>query len=327
METTSLAESAGSAVGRVLRWTLFILVLAAVGWALVRQFRAIDFSELHFSLMPVCVAIVMLVGVSVVQMISYRSLLAAYVDPPPWRAMAAVAWVPPLGKYVPGKVAALLGAIYMLRRFSVPAAVAVSVVLVLDGVAVLAGLICGAPLLLWEPVAQVLPGGWWYCGGLVLVGVLCLHPRVFDGLANSLLRRLRKPPLPKALGLKDYAVPLICAFSQWILAGLALWWMTRSVADVAVDRMGVFVSIAALAMTASYLALFAPGGLGVREGIYLATLSAVPGVGPKAAVVAALMRLAQTLVELGLAAAGALLLRGSMRLRQPEPTVDSPDPV
>lgn len=304
----------------LLRFAIFAAVLGFVGWALVVQFRRVEWSAVSFKPLPVLLATVCLVGVSTVQMISYRFLLAAYVVPPPWRAMAAVAWIPPLGKYVPGKVAALLGAMYMLRRFSVPAAVAVSVVLVLDGLAVIAGLICGSPLLLWEPVRRVLPGGWIYCGVMIIAGITCLHPAVFGRLVNFGLKKLGRPQLPRMPDVAHYLVPVLCAFAQWLLAGLGLWWMSRSVAEVPVDRIGLFISIAALAMTISYLAIFAPGGLGVREAIYLGTLSAIPGIGPKAAIIVAAMRITQTLVELGLAGVGTVLLRRSDGLVAPAAT-------
>jgi hypothetical protein len=292
----------------LIKYALLLAVLVFVGWALVHNFRQIDFSTVEFAAVPIVLAVLFLVGVSTVQMISYRALLGAYAHAPPWRAMAAVAWVPPLGKYVPGKVAALLGAMVMLRRFNIPAAVAVSVVLVLDGLAVIAGLITGSPLLLWDPIERVLPGGWIYCAIVVIAGAVCLHPAVFGRLVNVALKKLNRPGLPKMPDLAHYAVPILCAFSQWALAGLALWWMTRSVADIEVKQLPLFISIAALAMTVSYLAIFAPGGLGVREAIYLGTLTTI--IGPKAAIVVAAMRLAQTIVEVSLAGIGVLLLRG-----------------
>jgi uncharacterized membrane protein YbhN (UPF0104 family) len=52
---------------------------------------------------------------------------------------------------------------------------------------------------------------------------------------------------------------------------------------------------------------FTPGGLGIREGLYLLTLG--PTVGPAAAIVVVAMRVVQTLIEVLLAAVGAMLLR------------------
>ena len=60
-------------------------------------------------------------------------------------------------------------------------------------------------------------------------------------------------------------------------------------------------------MTVSYLMPFTPGGLGIREGLYLLTLG--PTVGPAAAIVVVAMRVVQTLIEVLLAGVGAMLLR------------------
>jgi len=56
-----------------------------------------------------------------------------------------------------------------------------------------------------------------------------------------------------------------------------------------------------------YLAPFAPGGLGVREAVFQATLVLI--VHEQAAIAVITMRLIQTLVEVLMAAAGALLMR------------------
>jgi glycosyltransferase 2 family protein len=299
----------------LIKWTLFLLVIYFVGRALWQQFEQIEWATVQFRAWPVAAAVVCMLGVSSVQMISYRMLLAAYAHAPSWLNMAAVAWVPPLGKYVPGKIASIAGAVYLLRRLDVPPAVALSVVLVLDGLAVVAGLITGAPLLMWEPVRQYLPSAWMWCIAMIVGGIIVLHPRVFGTLVNVALRRLKRPPLERLPSLRCYIVPVICAFTQWLFAGMALWFMTRAITDeVPITRLPLFVSIAALAMTISYLALFAPGGLGVREEIYRRTLTII--LGPQSALIVVAMRLAQTLVEILVASIGLLVLR-SMKRRVP----------
>ena len=311
--TTAETQAAfGGYFKAFIKWTLFLLVVYFVGRALWHQLQEIDWATVQFRAWPVIAAVVCLLGVSSVQMISYRMLLAAYAHAPDWLSMAAVAWVPPLGKYVPGKIASIAGAVYLLRRFDVPPAVALSVVLVLDGLAVVAGLITGAPLLLWDPIRQYLPSAWIWCLAMIIGGLVVLHPRTFGVLINFALRRLRRPPLQRMPSLRYYIVPVICAFSQWFFAGLALWFMTRAITDeVPITRLPLFISIAALAMTISYLALFAPGGLGVREEIYRRTLTLI--LGPQAALIVVAMRLAQTLVEIVVASLGLLVLRGMRR--------------
>ena len=108
---------------------------------------------------------------------------------------------------------------------------------------------------------------------------------------------------------------MLASFGQWLFAGLALWLMTDAVVDVPISRLPLFIASAALAMTVSYLTPFAPGGIGIREGLYLLTLG--PLVGPTTAVVVVAMRVIQTVIEILLAGAGAWLMRSTPESRAP----------
>lgn len=296
-----------TALKSTLKSVLFLLVLIGVGYAIYQQWQRIDFAQVTVRPVPMVLALGMLIGVSTVQMISYRTLLQAYAHAPQWRAMLAVAWVPPLGKYIPGKVAALMAAMALLKRFSIPTAVAVSVVLVLDGLAVLAGLISGLPVLYWEPVRNIVPWAWVVCIPVIVIGVMCLWPGIFGRLINTLLTRLGKSPLPRLPTAREYLIPVLCAFLQWGLAGLSLMWMVESITDQDQwSRLPLYISFAALSQTIGYLALFAPGGIGVREAILLAGLS--PLVGPLVGLIVPLRALAQIAVDVMLACIGLSIL-------------------
>lgn len=261
-------------------------------------------------------------GTALVQLVIFRLLLMAYFGKVPWRVMMVVSWIPPLGKYIPGKVAALAGTIYLLRRHGIPATIAFSVAVIQDGMAVIAGLMVAAPLLGWAPVRQMIPGAWTWCGLVLVAGVIFLHPRVFTLLANFGLKLLGRETLRTSITLRDYAGPLIVTFGQWFFMGLALWFVTRSIAGAALapGEIPFFIAIAALGMTIGYLALISPGGIGVREGIFFLALTPVVGK-EHAAVVTVAMRVVQTLVEIVLAIVGLLVLR---TLKKQEPHVLSP---
>jgi uncharacterized membrane protein YbhN (UPF0104 family) len=305
------AKPRASVVAATIKWLLFIIVLAFVVHALKNQFVKIDWSTVRFRGLPLVGAFLCLIAVPPVQLLSYRTLLGAYAHTPPLRVMAAVAWIPPLGKYVPGKVASLAGAVLILRRFKIPAAVALSVVIVMDGLAVVSGLITGSPLL-----RTVMPKGEVACAVVIAMGVVCLHPAVFGRLLNFALRRLGRAPLDHMPDVRHYLIPVICAFAQWVLAGLALWLIVRSVAQVSPDRIPGFVCVAGLAYTISYLALFAPGGLGPREFIFQKAIEPMVVPAAMSAVAVVIMRIVQTITELIAALVGVLILRQLAREQQ-----------
>jgi hypothetical protein len=298
------------ALKSVLKWLLFIVLIWFVGRALWHQLAQLNWRTIHFETLPLIGSAVALAIVYAARSISFRILLHGYRIHITWPQAAVVGWIPQIGKYIPGQVASLAGAVALLRRFKVPGAVALAVVLVMDGLAVLTGLMSGSPLLVWEPVRKVLPYGWLGCGLLVIAGIICLHPRVYGALVNFTLRKLKRSPLASLPPWHNYIGPVLLGFAQWILAGIALWLVTRSIApapEVSAARLPIFIAIAGLAYTAGYLAPFAPAGLGVREAVFQATLVLI--VHEHAAVAVITMRVVQTIIEILMAAAGALLIR------------------
>src|SRR5215203_1745875 len=112
---------------------LTLLVVWYVARALVAQFKAVAWEDLHLTPGFAILSILATLGVAGVQLLAFISLLRAYGHRLPWRAALAAAWIPPLGKYVPGKVASMASAVYIQRQNGVPGSVAVSVALMMDG--------------------------------------------------------------------------------------------------------------------------------------------------------------------------------------------------
>jgi uncharacterized membrane protein YbhN (UPF0104 family) len=292
---------------RLVAWAICAIVLYFVIRALVRQFHAVEWSQVDLKIFPALAAIVCVFGVSLMQLLARWTLLIAYGYPLNWRVQLPVAWVPQLGKYVPGGIASVGGAVYLLRKHGVPGAIGLSVAVLLDALAVMAGLIVSTPLLLWRPVRERMPLAWLACAGMVIVGIVMLHPRVFVGLLNRSLRLIKRQPIAQTPPLAKYLWPVLASFGQWLFAGFGLWFMTMAVTPVQASLIPLFIASAALAMTVSYLMPFTPGGLGIREGLYLITLG--PTIGPRVAIVVVAMRVIQTVIEIVLAGIGAWVMR------------------
>jgi uncharacterized membrane protein YbhN (UPF0104 family) len=153
---------------------------------------------------------------------------------------------------------------------------------------------------------------------VISVGVVCLHPAIFCRLLNFVLVKLGRQPLGQIPDLKHYIVPVLCAFGQWVLAGVALWLITDSVAYVSPTQIPRFISIAGLGYTISYLVLFAPGGLGPREFIFQKLMQNFVVPASLSAVAVVVMRIVQTFTELAAAMVGLLILR-KLEREMPDP--------
>ena len=299
----------------VLKLLLLLLVLALVAKELVTQWRTIAANDIPIVIRPwpLVGAAALLMSVAVIQAISYRTLLGAYATAPAWRAMPTIGWVPPMGKYIPG--GAVVAAVAMLRRLNIAVPVAVAVVLVQDGLAQLAGLIVSAPLLWWQPVSERFPWAKYAAFPLIALAAVCLWPPIFAWLINTFLGKIKRPPLPRTPPMRQYGVPLACAFGQWILHGAALGFIVQSVTGQSPwPHFGLLMCFAALSQTAGYLAFFAPGGMGVREYVLLPCLIAL--VGPLAAVIVPIRAVSQVLIDLLMGTIGLGLARATRSSRE-----------
>lgn len=289
-----------------LKWLLFAAVLIVAIWSLGKQFKHVDWHSVTIRPLPIAGAFVCLLLVPPVQLLSYRGLLQAYAHAPPLREMAVVAWIPPLGKYAPG--ASWVSAFVILRRFGISVPVGLSVIVAMDGLAVISGLIVGSPV-----VGSMLPGGEILTGIAVVCGLACLHPAVFGRLLNIALKKLGRQPLATLPKSSQFLVPLACAFSQWLLAGVAFWLVAGSVATVSPKHILRFIEVAALGYTIGYLVLFAPAGLGPRDVIFAKLTTGLIFPAAMSAVATVIVRIVQTITELTAGLAGLAILRSIER--------------
>jgi hypothetical protein len=216
-----------------------------------------------------------------------------------------------LGKYVPGKVWAIAGAAVLAQRAGVDPSAAVAGAVVLQALALASGALVVAatarhaleavgqgavPL----SVAVVL---------LSLVGVALLtSPSLLDRLNRHLpgsWPRLRAIPGPIVVS------ALVANMLAWMGYGVALLLLAKgSLPDVRLtlaQAIGVFTS----SYLIGFIALFAPGGLGPRESVFLLMLA--DDVGLKAAAALAIAsRLLLTCTEV-LPAVPLLIRRGAPR--------------
>lgn len=204
-----------------------------------------------------------------------------------------------IGKYLPGAVWAVVGRGELATRAGLARPVAyASVATSLAGL-YLGGALAAAALL---PFAAGARGGAAVAGvfAFLVVGVLALHPAVV-GRSVGLVERLAKRDLDVTIPSWRAAVGLVLGYlPAWAVVGAAQWCCVRALGISAPVAPVIFGS--AVSWCAGFLAIPAPGGIGVRESVFVLTSGLA---GPDAAAAALLARLAFVVADGLGAAAGA----------------------
>lgn len=207
------------------------------------------------------------------------------------------------GKYVPGAIWAMLGRSELARREGFERSIAYSsVALSVIGcylAAALTALVLAVIALIGGSVAMP----WWPIAIVAAIGITAIHPAVSGrilGLVSRVMRRSLAVEIPSwrsCLRLTFSYIPV------WILIAAATTLVTRSlVAHPPIARV-------ALAAVVSWIIGFitpAPGGIGVREAVFVAIAGVAAG---PAAAAAILARVLFVLVDGSGAGAGWLVLR------------------
>jgi uncharacterized membrane protein YbhN (UPF0104 family) len=101
----------------------------------------------------------------------------------------------------------------------------------------------------------------------------------------------------------------------WVGYGVALWLLARGLLPGAGLDLLPAIAVFTASYLAGFLALFAPGGIGVREGVFILMLQGPIGIGAATALAIA-SRLLLTITELGAAVPFLLFPRGRPRVAQ-----------
>lgn len=251
------------------RWSV-ILVYLSLGFLGIWLVRS---GYLHMPVVQDSVALALSLLLVVIgflaSALAWWQLLRAYSYPVPFRLALSSTGLTIFGKYMPGKLWIIIARAGYIAEHSVHPISAVAALSVTGQIlAVWLGLLLGACIFLASPVPPVIVGatlGMWLALSAVLLSDV-VH-RSARAVAGRL--KLRLPSLPR-MRLRHLLALLPAYMLAWIcwVAGFSLF---------ASALIGTPPSIAhglafALAATLGILAVFAPGGLGVREGVLVGLL-------------------------------------------------------
>lgn len=296
---------------RAVLWVSQLALAAAVGWFVwwsVRRnwaaFRSLDVT------MQMDVPLILAAAITVV--VTYGALVEA------WRRVlrgwgqhlrfgdAARVWcLSNLGRYVPGKVWSLAGLTVLAQRLGVSGWAAAGAALAMQALAVGTGA-CVVAVAVPGVVSPAQLGLAALVAGSVVV-LLVWSP------AGSAFTRMVRPSMEfHALPARTGVLAATITLASWVSYGFAFWLLVRGLLPAPTLPISTAVGIFAAGYLMGLLAVFAPGGVGVRELIFIGLLT--PSVGAGGAVAVSIgSRLLLTITEVA-SAVGALAARRRERL-------------
>ncbi len=206
-----------------------------------------------------------------------------------------------LGKYLPGKIWLALGRFYFYHSKGKPKRnITVALYVEMVTMVAAAGLIFLAVLIGHREIGLL--GSWRGYGWLVLLllfGLLFLHPKVLQEVLNRFLVRWKREPISLPISYAQILWILFVCIVSWVAGGIGFYLLIVSFYSVASETIPFLTGALAASSMLGLLAIFAPSGLGVREGALVYLLSFVMAA-PVAVIISILTRIWMTLIEIGL---------------------------
>lgn len=220
-----------------------------------------------------------------------------------------------MGKYLPGKVWLLLGRFYLYEsKGKSKKLISTALYFEMATMIIAGGIIFLASLFLLKEAPLFFEGeqiGWTIL--VLLIAFLSLHPRFLQKSMNWFLVRFKREGITLPISYVNILGVLFVCVLAWLVGGVGFYLFVDSIYPVPSRHFLFLTGALAISSTLGLIALFAPAGLGVREGtlVYLLTFL-IPS--PIAVVLSIATRLWMTLIEIGLV--GVVYLSGKVSKRE-----------
>jgi hypothetical protein len=284
-------------IWKLLQFAVGVLLVALAVRSIASNWQSLRAQPIDWQISPgtILASVLVVFTAYAVLIEAWRRVVLSMGERLPFFTAVRIWFLASLGKYIPGKVWAVAGAAVLAKRAGVDPSVAVAGALVLQALALASGAAAVAltareafqamgPAAL--PVAAVLLGI--SAAGLIALG----SQRFLDRLSRLLPSSL---PRVRAVSAGVLTMAFAANLLAWALYGLALVLLAQGVLPGISLSLPKAIGVFTCSYLAGFIALFAPGGLGPRESVFLLLLAGNIGLKPAA----------------GLALASRLLLTGT----------------
>jgi len=205
-----------------------------------------------------------------------------------------------LGKYIPGKVFMLAARLTYYKEEDAPLA-KVTVCFFIENVCTLLGAAMLFIVSLFFFPNELLSNYRWLTLALIVLFFVCIHPKIINFVLR-LIGKLFKKNLEIPMKYSQMLKVVLLFIGNWLIVGVGFYILTKSIYPaVELSQLLFCAGIWGVSAIMGILAIFAPSGLGVREGIIVAGLMLIMPQSD-AMIVSVVSRLWQTIPELILVA-------------------------
>lgn len=179
-----------------------------------------------------------------------------------------------LGKYIPGKVFMLAARIPAYERENVPAR-KVTVCFLLENVCTLLGAAFLFLISLLFFPNDILKDYAWAVVIFVIVFFVCINPKIINFFLRFIGKIFKKADMEIPFGYLQMIKIVLLFIVNWVIVGTGFYMLACSIYPLDISCLLYVGGVFGLAAIIGIISIFAPSGIGVREGILVLGLTLV----------------------------------------------------
>lgn len=253
-------------IKKLITFIIIILVFFFFGWFVLRNLAKVNWQEIKINIWVFIVSVLFFLCSSFIGSYAwYKNLSAMAQKINYWYGIKVIA-LSQFGKYLPGKIWAIGGRVILAKKYGVRELESSATVLIEEISYFLSAMVLFL-VSLGCYRKEVIPSVVYLAFLFIPLSLLFLHPKILQKIL-SFGARLGKMNLElKDLDLKRVIYSYFLYFLSLLIQSTGFFFLIKSIHPVSFNSFFGIIGAYSLAWALSFIIIFIPAGLGIREGI------------------------------------------------------------
>uniref|UniRef100_A0A7V0Z630 Flippase-like domain-containing protein n=1 Tax=candidate division WOR-3 bacterium TaxID=2052148 RepID=A0A7V0Z630_UNCW3 len=281
---------------KIIFWIIIVIIFFFLGKNLIQTWQEIPFEKLKFNFLFVIISFIPIFLNFLYGAYLWQKILSNLGEKISFKYSLSITGVSILGKYLPGKIWYAAGRVYFIKKLGVKEEKGFLSMALETGLLLLSSLI----IFILSPFIYnftTLRSYIFLAIILTIIFVIALHPFFADKIIKTICGILRRPFVELRYSYASMLFLTLLYGIAWIIYGIGFFFLINSFYPISYNKFIDLTSVFAISWNLGFIALFAPAGLGIREGI-LTLLLSLYFPKPVAIIISLLSRLWITIAEI-----------------------------
>ena len=256
---------------KILTVIIVLVIFYFLSTNLIKNWQKIPFTSLHFNLVNLVFSFMFLFINFMIFVDGWRNIIYKLGHNISFKNAFWIVSSSQIAKYIPGGIWFVVGRVYLSRNERLKEEIVALSVVIETGLTFLVGILLF--LLSVSLSGQKFFGSFLLIVPIFFLFLIALYPRFLNRLMNFALGIVKRPAINLDISYSQILVISIYFFGLWIAQIIGFYFLINAIYPIAISKIFNLAAVYTLSWMIGFIVIFAPGGLGVREGMMTLLLS------------------------------------------------------